>query len=85
MLFGLRLQEPSLQAKFTRIVYLRRFEALLVVSHQAGALLRHKSLAFLHTLSTILQISPHKLLVLVKQPEQGIQPKMLQLSDEEED
>lgn len=74
-----QLQDPKLQAKFTRLVYLRRFDAMLVVSSEAGTLLRHKSLAFLHTLSTILQISPHKLLVLVKQ-DQGIEPKRLQLS-----
>ena len=58
------INKPFVHAKFTRLVYLGRFDALLVLSRDAGALMRHKNLCFLHSLAASLDISPHKLLIL---------------------
>lgn len=52
--------------KFTEVVYLKRFEAALVVSFPAGKLLRHSKLAFLHSLSAALGMNRNRLLVLSK-------------------
>ena len=56
--------KPFVHAKFTKLVYLGRFEALLVLSHDAGSLIRHRNLCFLQSLAASLNISPHKLLIL---------------------
>ncbi len=70
------LTDKTLKAKFTRLVYLRTFEAVLVVSADAGCLLRHKHLCFLHSLAATLQINTSKLLVLVKYPPSQQNPKL---------
>ena len=60
------LKDHSIKPKFTRLVYLRKFDAILVLSEDASNLLRHKDTCFLHSISSALKIQTHKLLVLCK-------------------
>ena len=53
-------------AKFNDVVFLKRFECVLVLSPKASALVRHPKLVFLHSISTALMTNPRKMLVLVK-------------------
>ena len=57
------LEKPEVKAKFTRIVYLRRFAAMLVLSRDASNLLRHRDTCFLHSVAAALNINLHRLLV----------------------
>ena len=62
------LKDRSLRPKFSSLVHLRRFDAILVLSNDAGNLLKHRNTCFLHSLACALQLSPHKLLVLARNP-----------------
>ena len=57
------LEKAEVRPKFTRIVYLRRFKAMLSLSRDASNLLRHRDTCFLHSIAAALQISFHSLLV----------------------
>ena len=62
------LKDASLKPKFTKLAYLRKFEALLVLSENAGVLLRHRQLAFLYSLSHAMRVHSSRVLVLVRCP-----------------
>ena len=56
--------DVKLRPLLRKLVDCKKFEAALVLSPDASKLIRHKDTCFLRTLTTVLQIPHHKLLVL---------------------
>ena len=61
--------DAKLRPLLRKLVIWKKFEAALVLSADASKLIRHKDTCFLKTITTVLQIPHHKLLVLRKTDE----------------
>lgn len=62
------LKDRRLKPLFSKLVFLRHFDAVLVLSNDASKLLRHRDTCFVHSLTTALEIQPQRLLILHKRP-----------------
>ena len=59
-------QSDLVKPKFARFVCSDKFDCILLVSRDAGVLLRHENVGILHTLATIFELnSAERVLVMV--------------------
>ena len=61
------LRDVRIKPKFSKFVYLRHFDAILVLSDDAAGLLRHTDTCFVRALAAAIGVSSDQLLVLVWQ------------------
>ena len=66
------IEDVTLKSKFTKTFLNNEHKAVLVLSKDAGDLLRHKNTAFLDVLAATLQIQPRELIVLASSVNPGI-------------
>lgn len=57
----------ALRPLFSRSVRMCEFRAVLVVSEDAGCLIRHRDICFIRTVASTLCIDPKHLLILVRE------------------
>ncbi|KAK2163723.1 hypothetical protein NP493_1443g00076 [Ridgeia piscesae] len=61
------LRDSRIKPRFSKFVYLRHFDAVLVLSEDAAGLLRHTDTCFVRALAAAIGVSVDRLLVLVRQ------------------